>query len=200
MTTTRRRVVLASGNAGKLREFRALLGDRLELVPQSEFGIEGVRETGATFEENALLKARHAAAESGLPAIADDSGLEVDALDGAPGVRSARYAGEDGDAAANNARLLRELQGVSGAARSARFRAVVAYVAAADDDQPLVAEGSWEGFIAHAPRGTNGFGYDPLFFDGSAHKTSAQLEAEEKNRRSHRAKAVRRLREVLGDA
>lgn len=200
MTTTRRRVVLASGNAGKLREFRALLGDRLELVPQSEFGIEGVRETGATFEENALLKARHAAAESGLPAIADDSGLEVDALDGAPGVRSARYAGEDGDDAANNARLLRELQGVSGAARSARFRAVVAYVAAADDDQPLVAEGSWEGFIAHAPRGTNGFGYDPLFFDGSAHKTSAQLEAEEKNRRSHRAKAVRRLREVLGDA
>lgn len=200
MTMARQRVVLASGNAGKLREFRALLGHRLELVPQSEFGIESAQETGATFEENALLKARHAAAESGLPAIADDSGLEVDALAGAPGIRSARYAGEAADDAANNARLLRELEGVCGAARSARFRAVVVYVAAADDDEPLVAEGSWEGFIAHAPRGNNGFGYDPLFFDGSAHKTSAQLEPQEKNRRSHRAKAVRRLSKLLGEA
>jgi len=194
---TGRRVVLASGNAGKLKEFRALLGDRLTLVPQAEFGIEGAAETGATFEENALLKARHASAASGLPAIADDSGLEVDALNGAPGVRSARYAGADGDDEANNAKLLRELAGISGANRAARFRAVVAYVESADDRHPLIAEGRWEGFIAHAPRGANGFGYDPLFFDGSAHRTSAELEPAVKNRCSHRGMAVRRLRELL---
>jgi XTP/dITP diphosphohydrolase len=195
-----RRVVLASGNSGKLREFQALLGDRLTLVAQSEFGIGGVDETGTTFAENALLKARHAAAVAGLPAIADDSGLEVDALGGAPGVRSARYAGEDGDDAANNDKLLRELEGVTGAARRARFRAVVVYIRGADDPQPLVAEGTWEGFVAHAPRGANGFGYDPLFFDGTAQCTSAELDPAEKNRRSHRGKAVRRLREMLAAA
>lgn len=193
------RVVLASGNAGKLKEFQALLGDRLTLVPQSELGIESVEETGATFAENALLKARHAAEASGLPAVADDSGLEVDALDGQPGVRSARYAGRDGDAAANNAKLLRELEGVSGAGRAARFRAIVVYVETAADERPLVAEGRWEGFIAHAPRGTNGFGYDPLFFDGRAHRTSAELDPAEKNLRSHRGKAVRRLRALLDE-
>ena len=192
-----RRVVLASGNAGKLREFQALLGDEFELLPQSEFGIDGVEETGATFEENALLKARHAAAAAGLPAIADDSGLEVDALNGAPGIRSARYAGADGDDAANNEKLLRELEGVSGAARRARFRAVVVYVADAGDARPLIAEGAWEGFIAHQPRGANGFGYDPLFFDGSTQQTSAELAPAEKNRRSHRGQAVRRLRGLL---
>jgi len=192
-----RRVVLATGNAGKLREFQALLGDEFELLPQSEFGIAGVEETGATFEENALLKARHAAAAAGLPAIADDSGLEVDALNGAPGVRSARFAGADGDDAANNEKLLRELEGVSGAARRARFRAVVVYVDDAGDARPLIAEGAWEGFIAHEPRGSNGFGYDPLFFDGSARQTSAELAPAEKNRRSHRGQAVRRLRGLL---
>ena len=192
-----RRVVLATGNAGKLREFQALLGDEFELLPQSEFGIDGVEETGATFEENALLKARHAAAAAGLPAIADDSGLEVDALNGAPGVRSARFAGADGDDAANNEKLLRELEGVSGAARRARFRAVVVYVDDAGDARPLIAEGAWEGFIAHEPRGANGFGYDPLFFDGSTQQTSAELAPAEKNRRSHRGQAVRRLRGLL---
>jgi len=192
-----RRVVLATGNAGKLREFQALLGDEFELLPQSEFGIAGVEETGATFEENALLKARHAAAAAGLPAIADDSGLEVDALNGAPGVRSARFAGADGDDAANNEKLLRELEGVSGAARRARFRAVVVYVDDAGDARPLIAEGAWEGFIAHQPRGANGFGYDPLFFDGSTQQTSAELAPAEKNRRSHRGQAVRRLRGLL---
>lgn len=194
---TGRRVVLASGNAGKLVEIQALLGDRLELVPQSELDVTSVEETGSTFAENALLKARHAAAETGLPAIADDSGLEVDALDGAPGVRSARYSGIDGDDTANNRKLLTALEGVGGAARRARFRAVVVYVENADDPRPLIAEGSWEGFIAHEARGTNGFGYDPLFFDGTAQQTSAQLAPSEKNRRSHRAGAVRRLRDLL---
>jgi XTP/dITP diphosphohydrolase len=194
---TVRRVVLASGNAGKLTELQSLLGDRLELVPQSDFDIDGVEETGETFEENALLKARHAAAVAGLPAIADDSGLEVDALSGAPGVRSARYAGEDGNDQANNDKLLRELADVTGAQRRARFRAVVVYVDRADDQQPLIAEGAWEGFIAHEPRGSNGFGYDPLFLDGTAHRTSAELDPEDKNSRSHRGKAARRLRELL---
>lgn len=194
---TRKRVVLASGNAGKLREFDALLGEYFQLEPQSELGISGAEETGATFEENALLKARHAAAESGLPAIADDSGLEVDALDGAPGVRSARYAGPDGDDAANNSKLLEALADVDGAARRARFRAVIVYVENADDRQPLIADGSWEGFIAHSERGTNGFGYDPLFFDAADRKRSAELDPEEKNRRSHRGKAVRALRALL---
>lgn len=194
---TRKRVVLASGNAGKLREFDALLGEYFQLEPQSELGISGAEETGATFEENALLKARHAAAESGLPAIADDSGLEVDALDGAPGVRSARYAGPDGDDAANNSKLLEALADVDGAARRARFRAVIVYVENADDRQPLIADGSWEGFIAHSERGTNGFGYDPLFFDAADRKRSAELDPAEKNRRSHRGKAVRALRALL---
>lgn len=196
---TVRRVVLASGNAGKLKELKSLLGDRLELLPQSDFDIDSVDETGETFEANALLKARHAAAASGLPAIADDSGLEVDALDGAPGVRSARYAGEDGNDQANNDRLLRELADVAGEQRSARFRAVVVYVGSAEDPRPLVAEGAWEGFIAHEPRGSNGFGYDPLFFVGAAHRTSAELDPEDKNARSHRGKAVRRLRELLNE-
>ena len=194
---TRTRVVLASDNAGKLREFDALLGEYFQLAPQSDLGIVGADETGATFEENALLKARHAAAESGLPAIADDSGLEVDALDGAPGVRSARYAGADGNDAANNRKLLEALADVEGAARRARFRAVVVYVENADDPLPLIAAGSWEGFIAHSPQGTNGFGYDPLFFDAKDRKRSAELDPAEKNRRSHRGKAVRALRALL---
>ncbi len=192
-----RRVVLATGNAGKLREFRALLGDLVALVPQSALGIDPVEETGASFAENALLKARHAAAVSGLAAIADDSGLIVDALGGAPGVHSARYAGANGDAAANNVKLLRALDGVPVDQRGARFRAVVVYVASVDDTAPLVAEGSWEGFIGMGLRGTNGFGYDPLFLDGDSERTSAELAPDEKNRRSHRGQAVRKLRKML---
>lgn len=197
MVSEPRRVVLATGNAGKLREFRSLLGDLVILVPQSELSIDPVEETGASFEENALLKARHAAAISGLAAIADDSGLVVDALGGAPGVHSARYAGEAGDDEANNVKLLRALDGVPADRRGARFRAVVVYVASADDENPLIAQGTWEGFIGMGPRGANGFGYDPLFLAGDSERTSAELPPDEKNRLSHRGQAVRKLRIML---
>ncbi len=197
MVSEPRRVVLATGNAGKLREFRSLLGDLVILVPQSELSIDPVEETGTSFEENALLKARHAAAISGLAAIADDSGLVVDALGGAPGVHSARYAGEAGDDEANNVKLLRALGGVPADRRGARFRAVVVYVASADDQNPLIAQGTWEGFIGMGPRGANGFGYDPLFLDGDSERTSAELPPDEKNRLSHRGQAVRKLRIML---
>ncbi|WP_070989703.1 RdgB/HAM1 family non-canonical purine NTP pyrophosphatase [Halofilum ochraceum] len=191
------RVVLASGNAGKLREFAAMLADAgIELVPQSDFAVTPPPETAVTFIENALIKARHAARETGLAAIADDSGLEVDALDGAPGVHSARYAGAHGDDQENNARLLGELDGVSPERRTARYRAVLVYLREADDPAPIVAEGTWEGRIATAPRGDGGFGYDPLFEmpDG---RTAAQLPAEEKNLLSHRGKALSELRRRL---
>ena len=191
------RVVLASGNAGKLQELQALLGDRFELVPQGLLGVTDAQETGATFEENALLKARHAAAATGLAAIADDSGLEVDVLGGAPGVYSARYAGEPSDDAANNARLLAELEGVASARRGARFRCVMAFVRSADDPRPVLAEGVWEGRIATAPRGSHGFGYDPLFIDRESGMRSAELEPADKNRRSHRARAARALKDRL---
>lgn len=191
------RVVLASGNAGKLREFADMLADAgIELLPQSDFAVTPPPETAVTFIENALIKARHAARETGLAAIADDSGLEVDALDGAPGVHSARYAGAHGDDRENNARLLGELDGVPAEQRTARYRAVLVYLREADDPAPIVAEGSWEGRIATAPRGDGGFGYDPLFEmpDG---RTAAQLPAEEKNLLSHRGKALSELRRRL---
>jgi XTP/dITP diphosphohydrolase len=192
------RVVLATGNPGKSREIRQLLGSRFALVLQSDLGVESAEETGLTFEENALIKARHAAAATGLPAIADDSGLEVDALDGAPGVRSARYAGEHASDDMNVSRLLEALAGVEGAERSARFRCVAVYVAHADDPAPLIATGAWDGFIATARRGDNGFGYDPVFIDADSGLTSAELDGVEKNARSHRGEAVRALcRELL---
>lgn len=191
------RVVLATGNRGKLRELRALLADfALEVVPQSELGVEGVEETGSTFEANALLKARHAARVTGCPAIADDSGLEVDALGGRPGVYSARYAGEAATDAENNTKLLHELAGVA-EPRAARYRAVIVYVASADDPAPLVAAGAWEGAIARQPRGDGGFGYDPLFVVGAGPLTAAELPADEKNRVSHRAAALRELVAML---
>ncbi|HHQ15120.1 MAG TPA: RdgB/HAM1 family non-canonical purine NTP pyrophosphatase [Chromatiales bacterium] len=194
------RVVLASDNAGKLKELQDLLGDRFELVPQRELGVTGADETGTSFTENALLKARHAAAVTGLPAIADDSGLEVRALGGAPGVHSARYAGQQSDDAANNARLLDELKNVPPGQRTARFRCVMAFVRNADDPEPVLAEGIWEGAIATAARGLNGFGYDPLFIDRETGRHSAELEPADKNRRSHRGKAaralIRRLRQL----
>lgn len=188
------RVVVATGNRGKLGELAALLAPLgVELAPQSDFGIDSPPETGATFLENALLKARHAARLANLPAIADDSGLEVDALGGAPGVYSARYAGENANAAANNARLLAALENVPIEKRSARFRATIVFVRTANDDAPLIGAGSWEGRIALAPRGSGGFGYDPLFElpDGSA--TAAELTPEGKNARSHRGAALRAL-------
>ncbi|MEX2577046.1 MAG: RdgB/HAM1 family non-canonical purine NTP pyrophosphatase [Halofilum sp. (in: g-proteobacteria)] len=194
------RVVLASDNAGKQREFSALLADAgIELVTQGELGVDAAPETATTFIENALAKARHAAAHTGLPAIADDSGLEVDFLDGAPGVYSARFAGEPSDDAANNARLLRELEGVVPAQRSARYRAVLVYLRSAEDPAPLIAEGTWEGHIGDVTRGDGGFGYDPLFElpDG---RTAAELTGDEKNRISHRGQALEALRGKLSPA
>ena len=194
------RVVCASGNRGKVRELEALLGGRLTLVPQSDLAVDPVAETGATFLDNALLKARHAAAVTGLPALADDSGLEVDALGGAPGVRSARYAGEDATDADNVRRLLAELSGVVGGQRIARFRCVLVFLCSARDPQPLVAEATWEGIIAQAPRGAGGFGYDPVFEDPSLGRTAAELDAGEKNSCSHRGQAARRLKAMLDAA
>ena len=192
-------VVLATGNTGKLREFQSLLGDAWKLIPQSEFGISPVKEIGRDFRENALLKARNAAKLTALPAIADDSGLEVDALGGAPGIYSARYAGDTADAMANNMKLLTALENVSPADRGARFRCVVAFVRYAEDRSPVTAEGIWEGSVGMTPLGDGGFGYDPVFLDGESCRSAAQLGESEKNLRSHRAIAVRRLKSLLLD-
>jgi len=192
-----RRIVLATGNLGKLRELQGLLGETFDLVPQAELNISTIEETGRTFTQNALLKARHASAESGLPAIADDSGLEVDALGGAPGIRSARFAGVDATDDQNNEKLLAALATRNAAERTARFRSVIVFVRAPDDPEPLIAEGVWEGRILDTPRGTGGFGYDPLFLDETVGLTGGELDPDDKNRRSHRGKAARRLRELL---
>jgi XTP/dITP diphosphohydrolase len=186
------RVVLASGNAGKLREFSELLGATgLILQRQSEFGITPPPETGATFLENALIKARNAARLSGLPAIADDSGIEVDALGGAPGVYSARFAGVDASDEANLSKLLAALAHVAPGNRGARYRCVVVYVANADDAQPLVGEGAWEGRIIETRRGDGGFGYDPAFVPNGATHTVAEMPVQEKHALSHRGQAMR---------
>jgi len=189
------RVVLASNNAGKLREFAGLLAPLgVVLVPQAELGIQEADEPHPTFIENALAKARHASAASGLPALADDSGLSVTALGGAPGVRSARWAASDDGAksdADNNARLVRELVGI--ADRRALYCCVLVLVRAPDDPQPLIAEGLWQGEIIDAPRGEGGFGYDPHFLIPELGRTVAELSADEKNRRSHRGVATRAL-------
>ena len=191
-----RRLVLASANPGKVRELKTLLSDSgMEVLPQSDFGIESPPETGQTFVENAILKARHAAARSGLPAIGDDSGLEVDALDGRPGVLSARFAGERATDADNIARLLRELAGVPDARRTARFRCVLVLMRSATDPAPLICEGVWDGRIATAPAGGHGFGYDPIFLVGGLSLTAAQLSPELKNTLSHRGQALRQLAE-----
>ena len=187
-----RRVVLASSNAGKLREMRAILaGHPVEIVSQSDLGVPPAEEDGETFVANALIKARHAARLTGLPAIADDSGLEVDALAGRPGVHSARYAGGRAGDAANNALLLRELEGVAGAARSARYRCALVFVRDAADAAPVVREASWEGRIATAPGGGGGFGYDPLFIPACGARTVAEIGGAANNRLSHRRQALR---------
>lgn len=192
------RIVVASGNRGKLREIAALFSDLgVAFVAQSDVGVPVAAETALTFVENALIKARNAALHSGLPAIADDSGIEVDALHGAPGVDSAHFAGEDASDAANNALLLERLAGVPTPARSARYICVMVYLAHANDPRPLLAEGVWEGRILEAPRGANGFGYDPLFLVSGANRTAAELDTETKNRLSHRGQAVRRLLSAL---
>jgi XTP/dITP diphosphohydrolase len=193
-----RRLVLASGNAGKLVELRELLADAgYTLQPQSDFGVPDVEETGLTFVENALLKARHASRATGLPALGDDSGLCVDALGGAPGLYSARYAGTHGDARANIAKLLDALRDVPDEARTAHFHAVVVVLRSADDPQPLIAEGRWPGRILHAPRGTGGFGYDPVFLDQELELAAAELDAPTKHARSHRGLALAQLRSRL---
>lgn len=189
-----KRVVLASANPGKLRELGALLAPHgLELISQRSLGIESAEETGSTFLENALLKARHAARAAQLPALADDSGIEVDALGGRPGVWSARFAHPGASDAANLALLLEELSGVPAERRTARYQCVVAWVESADDAAPLLGQGTWEGHIALEPRGSGGFGYDPAFIPAGDTRTAAQLPAQEKNRVSHRAKALRAL-------
>lgn len=196
------RLVLATGNAGKLREMRAILAPwGVDVRPQSEFTRAAAEETGLSFVENALLKARFAAEVSGLPAIADDSGLEVDALHGAPGIYSARYAGPGADDVANNGRLLRDLETVPDAERTARYRCAMVYLRWALDPAPLVCQASWEGRIGRLPRGRGGFGYDPLFLVGGGPQTAAELEAAHKNEVSHRGRALRALvAELVGDA
>lgn len=191
------RLVLASGNRGKLTELRELLAPLgLECIAQGDLGIDDIEETGATFVENALLKARHAARQSGLPALADDSGLCVDALGGAPGLHSARYAGTHGDSAANIVKLLDTLR--DSADRSAHFHCSIVLLVHADDPAPLIAEGRWHGRILDAPRGAHGFGYDPVFLPDGHEGSAAELGTDIKNRISHRSLALAELRRRLG--
>ncbi len=188
------KVVLASGNKGKLKEFNQLLNPLdIEVLPQSAFNISSVEETGLTFVENAILKARHASKISGLPAIADDSGLEVDALNGAPGIYSARYAGEDATDALNNQKLLTDLQGIDTDKRTARFQCLLVFLEHPSDPTPVICQGSWEGLILESPSGDQGFGYDPLFWVPSENCASAELSKDKKNTLSHRGKALREL-------
>jgi XTP/dITP diphosphohydrolase len=196
-----KRIVLASGNPGKIREIGALLAPlAIEVVPQSDLGISEAQEPYETFLENALAKARHASRAAGLPALADDSGLSVDALGGAPGVHSAYYAGREGDREArdarNNAKLLQNLRND----RRAHYTCVIVLVKRPEDSKPLVAEGMWHGEIALAPRGTNGFGYDPLFVIKELKKTAAELDPAEKNLISHRGIALAKLLELLRES
>jgi XTP/dITP diphosphohydrolase len=195
-----KRLVVATGNPGKLREFRRLLAPlSLRVIGQAELAITPPAETGSSFLENALIKARHAALQSGAAALADDSGLEVDALQGAPGIYSARYAGLDADDAANNRKLLAALAAVSGARRSARYRCALVFIAHPTDSAPLIAEGVWEGCILEAPRGAGGFGYDPLFWLPDRQMSAAEMDPAEKDRVSHRGMAAARLlAQVLG--
>jgi XTP/dITP diphosphohydrolase len=195
-------IVLASNNAGKVREINQLLAPAgISVRPQSELGIDEAEETGLSFVENAILKARHAARASGLAAIADDSGLEVDALDGAPGIYSARYAGPGADDRTNCDKLLAALDRVPEAERSARFQCVMVYLRHALDPTPLICQGTWEGRILHAPRGANGFGYDPVFLVPGLDRSAAELDAETKNRLSHRGQALSQLaRRLTGTA
>jgi XTP/dITP diphosphohydrolase len=196
-----KQVVLASSNPGKVREINELLADlALNVVPQSEYGVTDAEETGLTFVENAILKARNAALHTGLPAIADDSGIEVDALNGAPGIYSARYAGTGAGDRANLEKLLAELAGVPEEKRTARFQCLMVYLRHAHDPVPLICQGTWEGRILLAPRGDNGFGYDPVFYVPTHDCSSAELPPEIKNTLSHRGQALRNLLATLQQA
>ncbi|MCJ8349648.1 XTP/dITP diphosphatase [Moritella sp.] len=188
------KVVLATGNPGKVREMSALLAEfGLEVLPQSNFNIVEADETGTTFIENAIIKAKHTAALTGLPAIADDSGLAVDALQGVPGIYSARYAGVDASDRDNLLKLLDALKGVPTAQRTARFHCVLVYMTHAEDPTPLVCHGSWDGVITEQPSGEDGFGYDPIFFVESEGCTSAELTKQRKSELSHRGQALTKL-------
>jgi XTP/dITP diphosphohydrolase len=192
------RIVLATGNVGKVRELQQLLADMdYEIVPQSEFNTPEAVEDGLGFVENALIKARSASRHTGLPAIADDSGIAVDALDGAPGIYSARYAGAGATDEQNLNHLLENMQNVDDPDRTARFICLMVYVRHAEDPTPLICQGSWEGRLLRSPQGENGFGYDPIFYVPEKDCTSAQLSSDEKNAMSHRGKAIRCLVDQL---
>ena len=194
-----KKIVLASNNKGKVREINQILTELdISVLPQSEFNVDEAEETGLTFVENAILKARNAAEQSGLPAIADDSGIEVDALNGEPGIYSARYAGVGASDEDNLQKLLGALQDVPDEKRTARFQCLMVYMRHANDPTPLICQGVWEGIITHEPQGENGFGYDPVFYVPDHNCTSAQLSAEVKNALSHRGQALRLLVEQLG--
>lgn len=192
------KIVLASGNRGKVTEMGQLLaGLDYSVVPQTELQVEEIEETGLSFVENAILKARNAAAQTGLPALADDSGIEVDYLGNAPGIYSARYAGNGASDAQNVAKVLQELDGVDPEDRTARFQCIIVFMRHQNDPTPIICQGSWEGVITEAPIGENGFGYDPIFWVPQHSCTAAQLTAEEKNKLSHRGKALRMLQTML---
>lgn len=193
-----RKIVLATGNAGKVREMASLLADAgMDVVAQTELGVGSVEETGLTFVENAIIKARHAAKVTGLPAIADDSGISVDYLGGAPGIYSARYAGTDGNDGANIVKLLAALDGVPATQRQAHFNCVLVYMRHENDPTPIICHGRWAGVIAEQAQGEGGFGYDPVFWLPELNKTAAQLRPEEKQTMSHRGKALALLSEAL---
>ena len=192
------KIILASSNQGKLREIQQVLAHLgLQLLPQSEFNVSDAEETGLTFVENALIKARHASAISGLPALADDSGLEVDALQGRPGIYSSRYAGDMATDSDNIQKLLSDLADVPSPQRSARFQCVLVYLRHPEDPTPLIAQGSWEGFILEEARGQNGFGYDPIFYIPEHQRAAAELDTQTKNQHSHRARALQQLVSML---
>lgn len=198
MSLEMKRIVLASNNSGKVREFGQLLrGCSIDIQPQSAFGVTEVEETGLSFVENAIIKARHAASVSGLPAMADDSGIEVDVLVGAPGVYSARFAGPQSSDQANNDKLLAELKDVPEQRRGARFQCVIVFMRHVDDPMPVICTGTWEGRILFEPSGINGFGYDPLFYVPTHGCASAKLPPEVKNQISHRAQALLALKRIL---
>ena len=198
MFSMSQKIILASGNAGKLREFQQLLADcGFDVIPQSAYQIDNADETGLTFVENAIIKARHACQHTGLPAIADDSGLEVDALNGRPGIYSARYAGTQASDSANNTKLLQELNDVMEDQRTARYHCVLAFMQHAEDPTPILCHGVWEGRILSTPRGEGGFGYDPLFFVPTHNCAAAELDKAEKNRISHRGIAMAQLLATL---
>ena len=194
------KIVLASSNAGKIKELNEMLAELdMQIVPQQELGIEDVEETGLCIVENAILKARNAALMSGMPAIADDSGLEVDLLNGAPGIYSARFAGPEATNASNNKKLLEVLGDAPLEQRSARYQCVIVYMRHATDPTPIICQGSWEGHIALEAKGDGGFGYDPLFYVEALNCHAAEIDKQEKNRISHRGKAIRELLTRLAD-